>query len=218
VASSARLASDKLNELFPPKESGDRRQRQTIVQRLNQDQAFRIVVQSPGVVYAEGRFYKPRIRWTLEGGAKPVLDFVFSAPSLSNVTSEKGERDYARHRDRWYTTSIFGLVGAVCDRQLGALGIRGDALTQALGNTPSGSAMMTQKKALISSASMMNTKSSSFCTLRQATRELTGPASTSPVSKKSAVRRLQVWRLSREESPQPYGRRSAGNLRYRLTP
>ncbi len=131
-----RLTSDKLNELFPPKESGDRRQRQTIVQRLNQDQAFRIVVQSPGVVYAEGRFYKPRIRWTLEGGAKPVLDFVFSAPSLSNVTSEKGERDYARHRDRWYTTSIFGVVGAVCDRQLGALGIRGDALTQAIGEYP----------------------------------------------------------------------------------
>lgn len=65
--------------------------------------------------------------------------------------------------------------------------------------------MMTPKKALISLASMRNTKSSYFCTLRQATRELTGPASTSPVSKKSAVRRLQVWRLPREESPRPYG-------------
>jgi Type III restriction enzyme, res subunit len=127
-----RLASDKLNELFPAKESGDRRRRQTIVQRLNQDQAFRIIVESPGVVYSEGRFYKPRMRWTVDGGGKPVRDFVSSAASLGNVTLEKGERHYARARDTWHRTSIFGLLGAACDGRLRALGIPNDALTQAI--------------------------------------------------------------------------------------
>lgn len=127
-----RLISERLNELFPPKESGDRRQRQTIVQRLNQDQAFRIVVQSPGVVYSEGRFYRPRMRWTVDNGDKPILDSVSSAASLANVTSEKGERHYARARDTWYRTSIFGHVGAVCDRRLSALRIPNDPLTRGI--------------------------------------------------------------------------------------
>jgi hypothetical protein len=30
-------------------------------------------------------------------------------PALGNVTSEKGERHYARNRNAWYRTSIFGL-------------------------------------------------------------------------------------------------------------
>ena len=131
-----RLASEKLNELFPPRETGDRRQRQTIVQGLNQDQAFRIIVQAPGVVYSEGRFYRPRMRWTVDGGAKPILDFISTAPCLDAVTSEKGERLYARRRDNWHKTSIFGLMGAACDGRLRALGIPDDSLTRAMEEYP----------------------------------------------------------------------------------
>jgi superfamily II DNA or RNA helicase len=131
-----RLVSDRLNELFPPKDAGDRRQRQTMVQRLNQDQAFRLIVQRPGVVYSEGRFFLPRMRWTVDGGDKPIIDSVSTAASLSNVTSEKGERHYARNRDSWYRTSIFGLLGAACAGRLGALGIPDDALTGAMGQYP----------------------------------------------------------------------------------
>ncbi len=131
-----RLASEKLNELFPPKETGDRRQRQTIVQKLNQDQAFRVIVQTPGVVYSEGSFYQPRVRWTADGGAKPILDFISTAPCLDAVTSEKGERLYARRRDDWYRTSIFGLMGAACDGRLVALGIPNDPLTRSMADYP----------------------------------------------------------------------------------
>ncbi len=131
-----RLASEKLNELFPPKETADRRQRQTIVQRLNQDQAFRVIVETPGVVYSEGNFYQPRMRWTVDGGAKPILDFISTAPCLGAVASEKGENLYARRRDDWYRTSIFGLMGAACDGRLGALGIPNDPLTRAMEEYP----------------------------------------------------------------------------------
>jgi len=127
-----RIESEKLNELFPPKETENRRQRQTIVQRLNHDQAFRVIVQNPAIVYSEGRFYKPRLRWTVEGGGKPILDSVIASLSLENVTAEKGEGLYDTDRNGWYRKSIFGLFSAVCEQRLGAIGIADDDLTRAI--------------------------------------------------------------------------------------
>jgi hypothetical protein len=56
-----RFQSERLNELFPAKEIDGRRQVQTLVQRLNQTQAFRILVGRNGVVYSEGKFYEPKL-------------------------------------------------------------------------------------------------------------------------------------------------------------
>jgi hypothetical protein len=113
-----------------------RRQRQTIVQRLNQDQSFRVLTQREGIVYAEGRFYEPKVRWTEEDGSQPILDFVYACPSLEDVTSEKGEDSFAADRTPWYRTSIFGLLSAVCDQQLSGLGIADDDLTREIAAYP----------------------------------------------------------------------------------
>jgi superfamily II DNA or RNA helicase len=131
-----RLKSEALNELFQVEETDDRRQRPTIVQRLNQDQCFRIIVQKDGVVYSERRFYQPRLRWTGEGGAKPILDYVSASACLGNVTSEKGEQVYVTDRNRWYATSVFGLFSAVCEGRLEAAGIAEDELTSAIAACP----------------------------------------------------------------------------------
>lgn len=131
-----RIKSEKLNELYKPEQSDDTRQRQTFVQRLNQDQSFRVLPRRSGVVYAEGRFYEPRMRWTEAGGTQPILDFVFACPSLKQIVSEKGEDSYATDRKSWYRTSIFGLFSAVCEKKLKTNGIVGDALTNAIDDDP----------------------------------------------------------------------------------
>ncbi|BAB51925.1 DEAD/DEAH box helicase [Mesorhizobium japonicum] len=131
-----RLKSEALNDRFRPDRTDDRRQPQTLVQRLNQSQSFRIIVQRNGVVYSEGRFYEPRLRWTGEGGAKPILDYIFSAACLRHVTSEKGEAIFGGDRNGWYKTSIFGLFSAVGGQQLAAAGIAEDDLTRAISSYP----------------------------------------------------------------------------------
>jgi hypothetical protein len=131
-----RLKSEALNGRFRPKLSDDRRQPQTILQRLNRDQSFRIIVQKKGVVYSEGRFYEPRLRWTADGGTKPILDHVFASQCLEYVTSEKGENLYAGNRNGWYRSSIFGLFSAVGEQQLEAAGIIADQLTRDIAKYP----------------------------------------------------------------------------------
>jgi hypothetical protein len=121
---------------YPAEQTDDRRQRQTIVQRLNQDQSFRVLTRKSGVVYAEGRFYEPKTRWTEADGTQPILDFVFACPSLDEITSEKGEDSYESDRRPWYRTSIFGLFSAVCEQKLSAIGIADDELTQAIAAYP----------------------------------------------------------------------------------
>jgi superfamily II DNA or RNA helicase len=130
------LESDALNELFPAQQRDNRRQGQTLVQRLNQRQSFRILTGLDGVIYSEGSFYEPRAQWSLEDGSKPILDKVFAAPSLENVVSEKGENQFAPNRRNWHRQSIFGLFSAVCDGQYAGEGIPEDDLTRAIDAIP----------------------------------------------------------------------------------
>lgn len=130
-----RIASEALNQKYPPPQTADRRQRQTIVQRLNREQAFRILVAKPGIVYSEGKFYHPRLRWITESGTKPVLDYVVAATSLSGISSEKGEKLY-KAKNKWHAGSVFGLFSAVCERKLATLGIADDDLTRAIASYP----------------------------------------------------------------------------------
>ena len=131
-----RLYSERLNELFPVKELDGRRQGQPLVQRLNQAQAFRVLVQRNGVVYSEGSFYEPRLHWVTDNGAQPVLDYIFAAGSLATVESEKAEGYFAADRAAWRRRSIFGLFEAVAEGQLEALGIEADDLTNAISRYP----------------------------------------------------------------------------------
>ena len=131
-----RVESDALNARFPVPPREDRRQGQTLVQRLNQRQAFRILTSRDGVIYSEGSFYKPRIRWVLEDGSKPILGHIFGSPSLGPVDSEKGENYFAPNRQVWHRQSIFGVFSACCDGLRAAAGIAEDDLTKAIEDIP----------------------------------------------------------------------------------
>lgn len=131
-----RLQSERLNELFPAEESDGRKQRPSLVQRLNQAQSFRILVARPGVVYSEGKFYEPRLRWVTENGDQPILDYVISAAGLRFVDSEKGEDYFPDNLADWYRRSIFGFFAAVTGGQLNAAGVAADPLTTAISAVP----------------------------------------------------------------------------------
>ncbi|WP_440830695.1 DEAD/DEAH box helicase [Pseudomonas fragariae (ex Marin et al. 2024)] len=130
-----RLTSERLNELIRAPEGEDRTQQQTLVQRLNKEQAFRILIRRPGVVYSEGTFYEPRNRWILEDKSKPILDYIHHSPSLGEIISEKGEVFHANKME-WYRKSIFGLFAATCDAKRTVARIDDDELTTAIESIP----------------------------------------------------------------------------------
>lgn len=131
-----RITSDALDARFPAPVSEDRRQKPTLIQRLNQRQAFRILTHVDGMIYSEGSFYKPRVRWVLQDGSKPILEQVFASPSLDLVVSEKGEGYFAPDRMIWHQKSIFGVFSACCDDQRGAADIAEDELTNEIEDIP----------------------------------------------------------------------------------
>lgn len=131
-----RLTSTKLDELAPARERNGRRQPLTLVQRLNKEQAFRILTQRESVVYSEGSFYEPKMQWVQDGVSKPVLEYVHAAATLNAIISEKGENDYAGNRANWYRTSIFGLFSVICAGHRGANGIADDKLTADIEKIP----------------------------------------------------------------------------------
>ncbi|MGQ3487550.1 DEAD/DEAH box helicase [Roseovarius pacificus] len=124
------LSSERLDELYPKEEAPDRRQPQTLVQRLNKDQAFRILVRKDHVVYAEGRFFRPKINWVIDGGEKPILGSVIACPSLGAVESEKGESFFLDDPVGWHRRSLFGVLAAACEKSLEAHQIPGDNFTR----------------------------------------------------------------------------------------
>ncbi|PJO49400.1 hypothetical protein CWE02_06435 [Brucella pituitosa] len=131
-----KLSSTRLDELAPAPEGDGRRQALTLVQRLNKEQAFRILIQRDGVVYSESNFYQPKMQWVQDGATKPVLEYVHGSATLDAVESEKGENNYEANRGNWYRQSIFGLFSVTCDGQRVANGIVGDKLTAAIEALP----------------------------------------------------------------------------------
>jgi hypothetical protein len=108
-----RFHSADLNKLFGSRETGDRAHPKTASQRISARQSFRILVAEPNVVYAEKKFFEPRITHKLPDGSVPILDDVHAVKMLADVKSEKGETFY-RDRARWRAESIFGAVDAIC--------------------------------------------------------------------------------------------------------
>jgi superfamily II DNA or RNA helicase len=108
-----RFHSEALNDLFRARDTGDRAHPQTASQRISAQQSFRILIAEPNVVYAEKRFFEPRITYKLPDGSTPILDDVHTVTILADTKSEKGEGFY-RNRNRWRAKSIFGAVDAIC--------------------------------------------------------------------------------------------------------
>jgi superfamily II DNA or RNA helicase len=123
------LSSERLDELYPKEKTPDRHQPQTLVQRLNKDQAFRVLVRKDHVVYAEGRFFRPKINWVIDGGEKPILESVVACPSLDAVESEKGETFFEDDPEGWHRRSLFGVLAAACENALDDHAIEVDKLT-----------------------------------------------------------------------------------------
>jgi superfamily II DNA or RNA helicase len=108
-----RFHSEDLNDLFRTRETGDRAHAQTASQRIAAQQSFRILVAEPNVVYAEKRFFEPRITLKLPDGSTPILDDVHTVKMLADAKSEKGEGFFS-NRARWRAESIFGAVDGIC--------------------------------------------------------------------------------------------------------
>lgn len=130
------VSSLELDQLAPPSAVEDRRQAPTLIQRLNKAQAYRILIQRDGVVYSEGNFFQPKIKWVQDGGSKPVLEYMHAAACLDTVESEKGENFYDVNLNEWRRKSIFGIFSATCNDQRGAAGIEDDSLTTAIESYP----------------------------------------------------------------------------------
>jgi hypothetical protein len=130
------LISEQLDELTSDNVAETKDKGLTITQKLNQAQAFRVLVQRAGIVYSEGNFYLPRQRWVTGDGDKPILDYVYSAASLNDLQSEKGEQFYRVSRDEWLRNSIFGLFAATTEGLLQASEIAEDELTREISKFP----------------------------------------------------------------------------------
>jgi hypothetical protein len=80
----------------------------SLTRLINQEQAFRIVPDTTGVVYAHSHFYEPQVGETL-------LSVLEACKALKGVVSEKGDTR-VKTKKSWPTSTLFGLVYAWIDR------------------------------------------------------------------------------------------------------
>lgn len=86
----------------------------TLTERINSDQAFRILTDETDKVYMHGRWVKARD--LVVEGRVPALDGAEIVPALKNAFLEKGEADWAAGKmAAWQSTSIFGLTKRYLD-------------------------------------------------------------------------------------------------------
>jgi superfamily II DNA or RNA helicase len=86
----------------------------TLTERINSDQAFRILTDETDKVYMHGKWVKARD--LVVDGRVPALDGAEIVPALKNTFIEKGEEAWAAgNMAKWQTTSIFGLTKRYLD-------------------------------------------------------------------------------------------------------
>jgi hypothetical protein len=83
----------------------------SIVRYLNEDQAFRILPRSPGVVFAGGGFYQPVVRFgpQYDDGRLDLLAALEPVPRLATITDEKGSA-CAPDGSGWEPGCLFDLI------------------------------------------------------------------------------------------------------------
>jgi hypothetical protein len=79
---------------------------------LNHEQSFRVIPATPGIVYAHGSFYSPRIRFGpgAENSQLPLLRCARAFCCFDQVTSEKGASGTLPRQAGWEPKSVFGLI------------------------------------------------------------------------------------------------------------
>lgn len=114
-----RIDSGKLDGTYYPVDPEDK----SIVQRLNAEQAFRIIPKASGVVYAAGAFHDPQIGLGPVYGPKhkQILDVIRPFRVFEKINSEKGLKAALSHDSGWESDSLFGLIDRIGGDQLGTL-------------------------------------------------------------------------------------------------
>lgn len=124
------ISSDELNAIFQQGLSASGTV-MTLTERINTDQAFRVLTDERDKVYMHGKWAKAR-EIVLDGRV-PALDVAVAVPALSDAFVEKGEYAWANGDfTKWHKESIFGLTA----KYIGLTGPAPDAYAEALQEFP----------------------------------------------------------------------------------
>jgi hypothetical protein len=103
----------------------------TLTERINADQAFRVLTDETDKVYMHGKWVKARE--IVSEGRVPALDSATAVPALTDTFVEKGEAAWAAGDEaKWQKESIFGLTRKYID----LTGAPPDAYAEALQEFP----------------------------------------------------------------------------------
>lgn len=107
------ISSDKLNTMFSQGRSASGMV-MTLTERVNTDQAFRVLTDEADKVYMHGKWAKARE--IILDGRVPALDGAVAVPALRDTFLEKGETAWETGNvDEWQKESIFGLTKKYID-------------------------------------------------------------------------------------------------------
>lgn len=124
------VSSDGLNAMFEQGLSASGTV-MTLTERINADQAFRVLTDETDKVYLHGKWAKARE--IVSDGRVAALDVAAAVPALRETFLEKGEAAWAAGNvTKWYKESIFGLTS----RYLGLTGTPPDEYAKALHEFP----------------------------------------------------------------------------------
>jgi hypothetical protein len=123
------LSCDRLDSIYSAVRDDRRGVADTLIARLNLDQAFRIVTQAVGLeytVYSSGHFLRPRTPlWGRRRSRRlELLELVDAVEQLEDANSEKGAPGSATPSG-WVASSVFGLVDRPPARSALAAALRG---------------------------------------------------------------------------------------------
>jgi len=108
-----KVSSDELDRFFHAASPSGRKSAQTFTEMLNRIQSFRVIPKAAGIVYANGKFYRPQGLGRRHDGSFPQLDNVVAVPLLGDLTTEKGEKFYPN--PEWRKQSQFGVIKTICE-------------------------------------------------------------------------------------------------------
>lgn len=109
------IRSSDLDAYFQAASADGRRSAFTITELLNRTQSFRVIPVQEGVVYANGKFYRPQGLEMRDDGTFPQLDSLTDVPILETLRTEKGEKIYPVDEMAWRAQSQFGMIKAICE-------------------------------------------------------------------------------------------------------
>ena len=120
------ISSDELNAIYQQGLSALGKV-MTLTERINAEQAFRIITDEVDKVYMYGKW--AQAREIVSDGRVPALDVAVAVPALRDTFVEKGEVAWAAGNiAKWHKESIFGLT----DKYIGIADSAPDAYAEAL--------------------------------------------------------------------------------------